>query len=128
MVTITLNLTALILLIMGILCLRFLRDRPENPSEAFQKSYVFLFGMLLAMLGLSMAFMGGRYRGTEMYLAAFSVMLTGSYIMIFPRPFRSLLVWILKNFSAEGARSLALFNAVLCFMCGAAMVYLASRQ
>jgi uncharacterized protein YhhL (DUF1145 family) len=128
MVAITLNLTALILLIMGILCLRFLRDRPENPSESFQKSYVFIFGMLLAMLGLSMAFMAGRYRGTEMYLAAFSVMLTGSYIMIFPRPFRSLLVWILKNFSAEGARSLALFNAVLCFMCGAAMVYLASRQ
>lgn len=128
MVEITLTLTAFILLAMGIVCLRFLRDRPENPSESFQKSYVFLFGMLLAMLGLSMAFMADRYRGIEMYLSALAVMSTGSYIMIFPRPFRSLLVWILKNFSAEGARSLALFNAVLCFMCGAAMVYLSFRQ
>jgi len=89
---------------------------------------VFLFGMLLATLGLSMAFMAGRHRGAEMHLAAFSVMLTGSYIMVFPRPFRSLFVWILKNFTTEGARTLALINAVFCFLCGAVMVYLAFRQ
>jgi len=48
--------------------------------------------------------------------------------MIFPRPFRSLLVWLVKNFSVEGARYLAVFNALLCFVCGAALVHLAFSQ
>ncbi len=128
MVAAILTLTAFILLAMGIVCLRFLRDRPEQPSEAFQRSYVFLFGMLLVTLGLAMSFMADRYRGPETYLAALVVLLAGSYIMIFPRPFRSLLVWIVKNFSVEGARYLAVFNALLCFVCGAALVYLAFSQ
>ncbi len=75
MVEITLTLTAFILLAMGIVCLRFLRDRPENPSESFQKSYGFLVGRLLASWAFD-GFHGRQISGIEMYPSALAVMST----------------------------------------------------
>ncbi len=120
-------LTALVMLVMGVVCLRYLRERHVRPSESFLKTYVLLFSLLLLGLGMSMAAMVERYRGPELYPAVFTVIIAGSFMLVFPRRFRSLLASILEIFSPSGARALALFNAMLCFFCGAALIYLAIR-
>ncbi len=119
--------TALVMFVMGVLCLHYLRDRRERPSESFLKNYVLLFSLLLLGFGMSMAAMADRYQGAGLYQAVFAVIIAGSFMLIFPGRFKSLLASIIENCSPFWARTIALFNAMLCFFCGAALIYLAMR-
>lgn len=113
--------------VMGAVCLRFLHGRKDNQSEFFLKAYVLLFSLLLAGLGMSIAAMADRYRGAELYQAAFAVIIAGLFMLIFPGRFRSLLAAIIELLSPSRARVAVLFNSILCFFCGTAMIYLALR-
>jgi TRAP-type C4-dicarboxylate transport system permease small subunit len=112
------------MLVMGAVCLRYLRERQDRTSESFIKTYVLLFGLLLLALGMSMAAMVDRYRVIGLYLAVFIVTIGGSIMLAFPGWFRSLLALIIEILTPSRARIVALLNAILCFFCAGALIYL----
>ncbi len=124
---IALSFTGIVLLAMGLVCVRFARDARTGISRTIMRVYVYLFGLLMAGLGASIGAMGGGYAGPGLYVTVMGLVAFGLTMLFFPGRFIAMVEAMLGSLPGGGRAALALANALLGFACGAALVFLAWR-
>jgi hypothetical protein len=128
MTQIALCFTGLVLIAMGAVCVRFARDVQSGISRTLMRTYVYLFGLLMAGLGASIGAMGGGYAGTGLTITVVGLVAFGLSMLFFPGRFIALVEAMLGSLPMGGRAALALANALLGFACGAALLFLVWRD